>query len=359
MGRPLSPIISEIFLQYLETLNIETIKQQYNIIYYGRYVDDVMIVYNNHKDIGDQILDKFNTIHNSIKFTIEKDNQISINYLDITIEKIKFHNNYTFSYNIYRKPTTSKLSIDYNSYHPDEHKLANYRFLLNRLNNIPLSKNNYKKEFSNILSIAQYNNFPNSIIYNLNNKIKNNIYKKQHTTLNNNNNNQTKNYVSIEYCGNTSDRIRRILKKSNLKVSYKSTNILQRSLNNKDPEIDKMSFSGIYKLECQCGAQYIGKTTRKFKQRLHEHRYSFIYNKPEKSNYAEHLLNNHHPLDNNSFSIIKILNDKRLINTWEELEIFKSYRTGHNINDQLPNINNPLFKNILNINKNHKNWTPH
>ena len=121
-----------------------------------------------------------------------------------------------------------------------------------------------------------------------------------------------------------------------------------------------MSFSGIYKLECQCGAQYIGKTTRMFKQRLHEHRYRFIYNKPEKSNYAAHLLDNHHPLDNNSFSIIKILNDKRLINTWEELEIFKTYRTGHNINDQLPNINNPLYKNILNINlKNPMNWTPH
>ena len=118
-----------------------------------------------------------------------------------------------------------------------------------------------------------------------------------------------------------------------------------------DHATDKMSFSGIYKLECECGAQYIGKTSRKFKQRLHEHKYSFIYNKLEKSNFAAHLLESHHPLNNGSFSIIKIINNKNLINTWEVLEIFKSYRTGLKINEQLPNINNPLFKNIININK--------
>ena len=86
---------------------------------------------------------------------------------------------------------------------------------------------------------------------------------------------------------------------------------------------------------------------QKIQHRLHEHKYSFIYNKPEKSNFAAHLLNHHHhPLNNDSFNIIKIINDKKLINTWEELEIFKSYRTGYNINEQLPNINNPLYKNM-------------
>ena len=53
MGNPLSPILSEIFLQYLETTHIENIKNQYNIIYYGRYVDDIIIIYNNSLDIGD------------------------------------------------------------------------------------------------------------------------------------------------------------------------------------------------------------------------------------------------------------------------------------------------------------------
>ena len=157
--------------------------------------------------------------------------------------------------------------------------------------------------------------------------------------------------MTTEYCGNVSDRMRDILNKNNFKISYKSFNTFYNKLKNTDHVIDKMSLSGVYKLDCECGAQYVGKTTRKYKQRLQEHRHSFIYNKPEKSNFAANLLNNHHPLNNNNFSIIKIINNKTNINTWEELEIFKSYKNGYNINEQLPNFNNPLFQNIVHINK--------
>ena len=155
----------------LGNYTLENIKNQYNIIYDGRYVDDIIIIYNNPIDIGDEILNKFNTIHNNIKFTIEREENNLINFLDITIQKVKFHNNFKLNFNIYRKPTTSKLSINYNSFHPTDHKLANFRFLLNRLNNIPVSKNNYK-EFSNIINIAHYNKFPVCNIYKINNKIK-------------------------------------------------------------------------------------------------------------------------------------------------------------------------------------------
>ena len=96
-----------------------------------------------------------------MKFTLERQKQNnSINYLDLTIQKIKINKKYKLNYKIYRKETTSKLSIHYESCHPSQHKLANFRFLLNRLNKIPLSKNNYKKEFNNIISIALFNKIP-------------------------------------------------------------------------------------------------------------------------------------------------------------------------------------------------------
>ena len=76
---------------------------------------------------------------------------------------------------------------------------------------------------------------------------------------------------------------------------------------------------------------------------------SFIYDKPEKSNFAAHLLNNHYPLSHNCFNTVQIINDKKLIDTWEELEIFKSYQTGNSLNEQLPNFNNPLFNSLYKI----------
>ena len=212
MGSPLSPILSEIFLQHLEAAHIDNIKKQYNIIYYGRYVDDIIVIYDNPTDTGNEILSKFNGIHNNIKFTIEKEEQNSINYLDIKIQKEKWYKNYRLKFNIYRKPTTSKLSINYNSHHPIDHKLANFRCLLNRLNRIPFSKNNYKKEMANIINIAHYNNFPISHIYKLNNKIKAKNLKKQYTTLSSNNLQNNK-YVALEYCGNISEKVKKIFKK--------------------------------------------------------------------------------------------------------------------------------------------------
>jgi hypothetical protein len=66
-------------------------------------------------------LDEFNTIHPKIKFTMEKETQNRINYLDLTITKE--YNKLMFS--IYQKPTTTDSIIHNDSCHPSEHnKLA-------------------------------------------------------------------------------------------------------------------------------------------------------------------------------------------------------------------------------------------
>ena len=109
-----------------------------------------------------------------------------------------------------------------------------------------------------------------------------------------------------------------------------------------------MNCSGIYQIQCKCEAKYIGRTTRKFKQRYREHKYSFIYNLPDKSKFAAHLLNNHHTFDQNNFTINRIIHNNKLIDTWEQLEIFKANSSGIIINEQLPNLNNPLYKIITN-----------
>ena len=161
-------------MQYIEDQFIEQIKQQFNITLYGRYVDDIIIVYNNKEDISKNILDKFNQIHPKLKFTLETEINNTINYLDITIKR----NNHNLQFSIFRKSTTSKLSINNNSCHPEQHKIANFRFLLHRLNTIPMSKKNYRIELNNILDIAEHNNYPMYKIHRLNRNIKNKLNTK-------------------------------------------------------------------------------------------------------------------------------------------------------------------------------------
>ena len=71
MGPPTSSILSEIYLQYIQHTEMYNILQQHNIIGYFRYVDDILIVYND-KDMNIQnVLEQFNNISPTLNFTIE------------------------------------------------------------------------------------------------------------------------------------------------------------------------------------------------------------------------------------------------------------------------------------------------
>ena len=87
MGAPTSSILSEIYLQYVEYTEICNILQQHNIICYFRYVDDILIVYND-EDIDIQnVLEQFNNISPTLNFTIEQEVNNSIHFLDLTTYK--------------------------------------------------------------------------------------------------------------------------------------------------------------------------------------------------------------------------------------------------------------------------------
>ena len=74
--------------------------------------------------------------------------------------------------------------------------------------------------------------------------------------------------------------------------------------------------------------------------------WSFIYNLPDRSKFAVHLLESHHSFDSNNFNIPKIIPSPNIINlidTWEHLEIYKAFHNKIIVNEQLPDFNNPLF----------------
>ena len=347
MGSPLSSLLADIFLQHLETTHIQRLKDKHNILYYGRFVDDIIIIYENPADISSNILQSFNDIHEKIKYTLEVENGNTLNFLDITVRRHQTK----FTFNIFRKPTTSKNSIHNQSYYPDTYKWANFRHLLNRLNTTPLNKINYKKEFNTIKEIALHNNFSIHDVHKLNNKIKMKLKLKTYTTLQHPKKDNNQSWYPLTYRKNLSENIKTTLKKHGINISHKIRNNYKYRLINKPCTNDKMNNSGIYKLNCTCGTCYIGRTTRKFKERLKEHRNSFKYNYPEKSKFSAHLLENGHPFgpDNETFEIVKIVNNKNLIDILEQLEIYKTSKVQNVVNEQFPNFDNPLFHTRLKI----------
>ena len=69
MGSPLSGITAGIFLQYIEQNNMKQIMENKNIIFYRRYVDDLLIIYNSKNITADKIHEYLNSIHPSLIFT--------------------------------------------------------------------------------------------------------------------------------------------------------------------------------------------------------------------------------------------------------------------------------------------------
>jgi hypothetical protein len=72
MGAPISAILSEIYMQFLENNAINNILKVHNINGYFRYVDDILIVYDIIESNTHEVLDDFNQIAQKLKFTLKK-----------------------------------------------------------------------------------------------------------------------------------------------------------------------------------------------------------------------------------------------------------------------------------------------
>lgn len=144
MGSPLSEILADIYLNHIESEFIFSDKNKVKdkILFYHRYVDDTLLLFNGNTRQLDKLHNHLNSISPKLKFTLEVEQSNRINFLDLTLEKAK--NKLEFS--IYRKPTTSTQTIHSTSFHPYSHKMAAYNSMVHRLLSVPLSDSNYGKK---------------------------------------------------------------------------------------------------------------------------------------------------------------------------------------------------------------------
>ncbi|CAG9834017.1 unnamed protein product, partial [Diabrotica balteata] len=128
MGDPLSPLLSDIFMDHLNTKNSKhTIFKQ--CLYWWIYVDDVLVCFTGTNRQVDQFLSYINSLHSHIEFKIETEQNQSIIFLDLKIIRLK--NKHEFS--VFHKPTHTDTTIHNSSSHPTQHKLVAYHSMLHRL----------------------------------------------------------------------------------------------------------------------------------------------------------------------------------------------------------------------------------
>lgn len=335
MGNPLSPLLAEIFMDNLEKLIHFDPSINNVILFWFRYVDDIFSGFLGTERQLTQFTQKLNKLHPNIIFTHEIEQNNSIHFLDLTIEKI----NNKLDFSIFHKPTHTDLTIHNSSHHPLQHKLAAYHCYIHRLINIPMNPTNFTKELNIIKQIAFNNGYNPSMIDTLLNKKQYShtlslIYPK---TVDNN-----KHFNTLTFNNKFTNDIHKYLKKLDLNIAFRTNNNLGKFIKNNKSKTDKDQKSGVYKLLCgSCDKIYIGQTGRNFNKRIKEHRSSYIYEK-EDSHYATHLNEENHNFNDN-FILLHNESKSYRLNLLESLEINKYKKTDKLLNDQKDLNSSPLL----------------
>jgi hypothetical protein len=156
MESPISNTVAEIFLQYLESTHLKHILESKEIVFYTRYVGDILMIHNTKYTTPETIHQHINKTHPNLHFTPSHENNNSLCFLDLLLirqpDKIET--------DIYRKPTTTDTTINYTSNHPSEHKMAAYRYLTNRMTSLPLTTDKRRNRIAKNPRHSEKQEFP-------------------------------------------------------------------------------------------------------------------------------------------------------------------------------------------------------
>jgi hypothetical protein len=203
-----------------------------------------------------RMLDDFNNLAPSMKFTLGEEQNIKINFQNITITKN--HNGLAFE--IYRKPTATDIIIPSDSWHPREHKTAAIRYCWNRMKTYNLTPENRQKERDNIRQILLNNKY-NASIDKFNKGKGQKLDNRRHK------------WAKFTYTGKETRFITKLFKNTDVKIAFTTDNTIEKHLDviQETPQ-NTYDRSGIYQLTCpECKMEYTGQMGRPFKVRFQEH----------------------------------------------------------------------------------------
>lgn len=280
-----------------------------HIFFWRRYVDDVLCLFTGTDSDLEQFFNYLNSCHNNINFTLEKENNKQINYLDLNISR----KNHKLEYSIYHKPTATDTTINATSYQHPQTKTTPFIYYVDRLISIPMSGENFEKELNHIKHLAVKNDFKPDLIDKL-------VRRRLRKRLSGNDitvERKEDYWCAIPYIGNLSNKIGQILNKAGIRLAYKRSQSLGDYLSNLKDPIDMLERSGVYKIQCGvCSSIYIGQTGRKLGQRYKEH-----FRKSQASEFRSHLEKAHHHSGEHTVSLVHTQRKGKSLNVLEAMEI--------------------------------------
>jgi hypothetical protein len=290
MGSPISPIVAELFMQNLED---KVIKTNRHIRFWRRYVDDACSIVNGRK--VEELLHNLNSFHASIQFTLEREIDGKLNFLDTTIyEKA----DRSIGYCVHRKATHTNKYLNFSSFHPMAHKIGVIDTLLTRAFRLS-DEAHLSEEIIHTIDILENNGYPEKLLL----KRLKHVKDKVNAPSNLPKTNQSR--IILPWTGPVTSKITKFLKK-NLQVElgfYPGIKLCRILCNAKEKQ--KKVICGVYSIKCaNCPSVYVGETGRDVMIRIGEHQQDIRRAAIRKSPVAFHMHENGHELDIQSHKII-------------------------------------------------------
>lgn len=329
MGAPTSPLLADIFMHKYDNMIVSLEKWNRKILKYVRFVDDVYLIWTGSNRELDQFLKDINKLKKNLTFKLELGDK-ELNFLDLKTrildQKIVFE--------IYRKDSYTDAIIPQNSNHSEQHKMASFHCLLNRLLSIPLSEKAYNRELTTILQIATNNGYTKKLILTMLRKKKTNMENK--LLYKSKGKGKKEKWIAIPYVPNLSDEIKKVIQKSgDCEVTYcNKPNIGNLLKNTHITNSDPLQNSGIYKVTCSCNKFYIGQTGRSVDIRTKEHFSHARLHKEGGSSLSDHLISTEHKAEDCEIEVIQKCGKGRKMNMLEQFEI-ERHKGGQLLNTQL------------------------
>ena len=199
MGSPLAPVLANIFMgfhesQWLNVCNLNKPK------FYLRYVDNILAAFDNEQD-SLNFLNFLNNSYPNIKFTIEKQINHSIDFLDVFISGI---NNQNLTLQSYHKSTYAGPLLNFKSFASFSYKISLIKCLIDKSFKIC---NNWNS-FYNCIEIIKSNLIKNACSpFFIDKVIKKYLYYNFSSNQNQFKDKSDVHYFKLPYIGNLSHHI--------------------------------------------------------------------------------------------------------------------------------------------------------
>ena len=268
MGSPPAPHFANGWLsKYDSTI-------QGNAKLYARYMDD--IIQNMIRDRIDQKLEDINKLHPSLKFTIERESDGQIPFLDMKITNTQGKLSSTW----YNKPTDTGLIMNFHAVAPKRYKRSVVSGFVHRIHRSCSNWTNFHTSLEKAKKVLENNQYPpafyNPIIEETISRLINpeEEEEKRRTRDVDKDSTQQKKMIFIQYRGKVTEDYARALHKINAPATIVMTlRKLKTALPSLKPCVDMSLRAGVvYQITCPCcGASYVGQSRRHLTVRFREH----------------------------------------------------------------------------------------